>query len=232
MPIRALWYDAMVYNRQREEAMAQQKAEKGKLSGKAEFLTGVPKGTRFKPIITLVLYLSGSRWDGPRSLHDNLYTDVPEVIAKYINNWHIPIIEPLNISDDELETYTTELGLVLKFLKYCHDKDALMDNIKNDDRYSNVSRAALGLMNSVSKNKINSVASNKGGFNMCKGIDDLIQDSVAKGREQGIEQGEAKKAKETALTMSKKGLAVDFIAECIHVSKATVEEWLKGAAVL
>ena len=230
MPIRVLLYDALEYERQREEALARYEASGAPFASEAEFLTGLPKGTAFKPVITLIMYLGSGPWDGPRCLHDNLQGQIPESIYKYVNNWHLPIIEPFKMTEAELDGYVSELGLVMKFLKYSHDKGLLLDKIKNDSRFNHVSGDALGLINSVSKQKLKlEAAEEEGGYNMCKAIDDLIKDSLAEGRAEGFAEGKAEGRIETALAMKKDGMPISLIAKYVHVSEDTVRTWFAMA---
>jgi hypothetical protein len=63
MPARVMIYDAMTLHTQMEFLKAQQWPKT-----KDRFLTGVPKHTKLKPVITVVCYFGTKPWDGPRSL--------------------------------------------------------------------------------------------------------------------------------------------------------------------
>ena len=62
-----------------------------------------------------------------------------------------------------------------------------------------------------------------------RALEARIIDAEAAGEARGAARGEEKKAKETALTMSKDGLPSSLIARYIHVDEATVKEWLQAA---
>lgn len=219
MPIRVLLYDALAYEHQRVEAVALYKEAKDSFTNGRRFFNGLPQGTLFKPVITMVIYLGSGCWAGPRSLYDSLDRDIPQEFSRYVNNWQVPIIEPSKLSNRDLAGYATELGLVMKFLKYCHDKAKLLEEIRKDAGFTNVSGEALGVMNSVSRFQLRPLATTEeGGYNMCKAIDDLIKDSVAEGR--------AEQARETAVTLKNMGMAVDVIAKAVHVKEDVVKEWL------
>ena len=234
MPIRVLIYDALEYERQLLEATIRHKGEQP--TDVIGLLKGDTRATVFKPVITLVVYLGSGIWTGPRSLHDSLNSIIPEKMSKYINNWQVPIIEPAKMQEGDLNSFATELGLVMKFLKYCHDKESLLEAVRNDAGFANISGEALGVMNSVSKHKLKLVGnSEEGGYNMCKAIDDLIKDSIAmgeaRGETRGALRGKEEQAKETALTMGRDGMPSSVIAKYIHVNEAKVKEWLQAAAL-
>ena len=71
MPVRQMLYDALTYANQIEERRKnhrkRQKNRREKASS-AEFLSGMKKGEKLTPVITLVIYYGKEPWDGPRDL--------------------------------------------------------------------------------------------------------------------------------------------------------------------
>ena len=67
---------------------------------------------------------------------------------------------------------------------------------------------------------------------MCREMDEIYNEGAKRGRDegiaQGIEFGEMKKAKETALTLAEKGMSAADIADIVKVSVKLVQEWLSG----
>ena len=67
---------------------------------------------------------------------------------------------------------------------------------------------------------------------MCREMDEIYNEGAKRGRDegiaQGIEFGEMKKAKETALALAEKGMSVADIADIVKVSVKLVQEWLSG----
>ena len=226
MPIRVLLYDALAYEQQRNEVVSKNKNKS--MGYKTEHAEGTFKGHCFRPVITLVIYLGSGSWRGPRSLYDSLCSDIPHELSGYINNWQVPIIEPVKMQDDDFNSFTTELGLVMKFLKYCHDKEGLLEVVRKNVGFANVSGEALGIMNSVSKHKLKLIGNGEdGGYNMCKAIDDLIRDSVIEGRN----EGRAEEKQKIAINLKKMGMDIDNIATAVNASKELVGKWLSSAPV-
>ena len=58
---------------------------------------------------------------------------------------------------------------------------------------------------------------------MCREMEQIYSEGI----ESGMEKGELKKAKETALSLAEMGLSVDKIAQAVKISVDTVQEWLK-----
>ena len=71
---------------------------------------------------------------------------------------------------------------------------------------------------------------------MCREMDEIYNEGAERGRAQGIVEGiaagEMKKAKETALTLAERGMAVSDIADIVKVSVKLVQEWLSGSMSL
>ena len=67
---------------------------------------------------------------------------------------------------------------------------------------------------------------------MCREMDEIYNEGEKRGWDkgiaQGIEFGEMKKAKETALALAEKGMSVADIADIVKVSVKLVQEWLSG----
>ena len=67
---------------------------------------------------------------------------------------------------------------------------------------------------------------------MCREMDEIYNEGEKRGWDkgiaQGIEFGEMKKAKETALTLAEKGMSAADIADIVKVSVKLVQEWLSG----
>lgn len=123
MPVRNMIYDALQYGRQVTEiASAHKHAHTAKIS-RAEYLSGFYKTDKLIPVITLVLYFNTNAWDGPLSLFDMMDSDIQKHdYAKYIQNYHLHLIEPSKISDEDLNKFDSSLREVLGCIKYAKDK--------------------------------------------------------------------------------------------------------------
>lgn len=66
----------------------------------------------------------------------------------------------------------------------------------------------------------------KGGFNVCKGLDGMIQEGIQKGMQKGILTGK----REMAVSLSAMGMSVEEIAIAAKVSEGVVRSWLSGNA--
>ena len=59
---------------------------------------------------------------------------------------------------------------------------------------------------------------------MCREMEKIYR--MESGEKRGIEKGELKKAKETALSMAEEGMDVKTIARLVKISEKDVQKWI------
>lgn len=61
---------------------------------------------------------------------------------------------------------------------------------------------------------------------MCHEMEKIYSEGMESGEKRGIEKGELKKAKETALSMAEEGMDVKMIARLVKVNEKEVQKWI------
>ena len=61
---------------------------------------------------------------------------------------------------------------------------------------------------------------------MCREMEKIYSEGMESGEKRGIEKGELKKAKETALSMAEEGMDVKTIARLVKISDKDVQKWI------
>ena len=61
---------------------------------------------------------------------------------------------------------------------------------------------------------------------MCHEMEKIYSEGMESGENRGIEKGELKKAKETALSMAEEGMYVKMIARLVKVNEKEVQKWI------
>lgn len=61
---------------------------------------------------------------------------------------------------------------------------------------------------------------------MCHEMEQIYSEGMESGEKRGIEKGELKKAKETALSMAEEGMDVKMIARLVKVNEKEVQKWI------
>ncbi|MBS6195229.1 MAG: hypothetical protein KH828_06585 [Clostridiales bacterium] len=197
MPVRNMLYDALSYTEQVEQLKREHRRQGDRMTG-SEFLSGMKKEDIIIPVITLVVYYGEQEWDGNLDLygmmgiaHEHpLRNEIREVLP----NYKINLLHAGNIQ--KLENYRSSLHLVFGMLKYKSDKCKLI-------KYIDTHREALETMDEETFQVIGVLLheearlqkyrkNEKVGFNMCRAIEEMIQD----GRNEGIKEGILHIAKE------------------------------------
>ena len=61
---------------------------------------------------------------------------------------------------------------------------------------------------------------------MCREMEKIYSEGMESGEKRGIEKGELKKAKETALSMAEEGMEVKTIGRLVKISEKDVQKWI------
>ena len=143
------------------------------------------KSDKITPIITLVLYWGNEAWDGPKSLYE-MFKETDLDILRYVNDYHINLIEPKDIKD--FSKFRTELGKVLEFIN-ASDSLAKMKEIleNNHEYYLHMDLESARMIETFGKAKIDmkQYEKNKEEVDMCKAIENMILE----GKQEGIQEG-------------------------------------------
>lgn len=120
-----------------------------------EFLSGFWKSDRLLPVMTVVVYFGSEMWDGPMCLSE-MYTDCDAELLKYVADYRINLITPMNLTDHEIDGFQTGMREIMRYIKYSNDRKAIDSILKTDRRFKSVERRAVEIINAAtnSKNKI------------------------------------------------------------------------------
>ena len=183
MPVRNMLYDAIQYVSQVEETAKLHKMSDKMPETRAEFLSGFYKTDKLLPIITLTLYFGADEWTAPRDLHSMLSAD--KEILQFVDNYHLHLIAPAEISDEDFTKFHTELSLVLKYVKYSKDKMRLKKIINEDLSFKSISKKTADIVNIVTNSNL-CYNTKEEGVNMCEAIEGIRNDAKAEGIEEGV----------------------------------------------
>jgi hypothetical protein len=164
MPVRIMGYDGATYR-------SQLGAEK------------------ISPVITLVLYFGTKRrWNTPRNLKEIL--DIPTGLEKYVNDYHIHVIEVAWLTDEEISRFQSDFRIVANFFKNKRlDENYIPDDptvIKHVDEMLKL----LSVMTGDNKYEMQIKDADNGGVTMCTVAQNLENIGIKKGEQIGIKKGE------------------------------------------
>lgn len=224
MPVRNMIYDALQYGNQ-VSAIATENAKKKNAATRAEFLSGFHKADKLRPVITLVVHFGAEPWDGATSLHEMM--DFPlEEMRTFIQDYKIHLIDPAAIEPEELEKFSTSLREVLGCIKYSKDKEKLSSFIRNNTRMT-LERNAARVIQAITNVTID-LSEETEEVDMCKAIDDMMQDSRKEGLAEGMEKGKAEGILFTLTSLVRDGiLSVKDAAFRANMTESAFEAAMK-----
>ncbi len=149
MPVRCMLYDAEQYSRQVSATSKRHRREipDKKVSG-GEYLSGFYREDRILPVITIVIFWSADKWDGPRSIHEMIGA-VDKRILGFVPDYKINLISPYDITEDDFNKFNTTLAEVLKYIKYSKNKELLKNVLASDNVFKQMDRESAELINEV-----------------------------------------------------------------------------------
>lgn len=185
MPVRNAIYDALQYGKQVSDIAAGHRRSQKDYSGKngGEYLSGFLKEDHIKPVITLVIHFGAEEWDGPLSLHEMMSIRDMEILS-YVENYRIHLIDPAKLTKEELNKFSTSMREVMGYIKYSKSKEKLLDFLRTDTHKS-IEMNAARVIKTITNTPIE-VSEEKEEIEMCKAIEDLIAESEARGKAEGV----------------------------------------------
>ena len=152
-----------------------------------EWLSGLREEDQLMPVVTLVVYFGTGPWDAPTTLHGMLACE-DERLLRFAANYRVNLLSPASLGEGDLGRFATELGLVLGYIRYAGDKDALREFDAGDDRFRSVDVESADLINELTDSKL-AISHGEERVDMCQAIKDIRQEGVDEGMELGFKQG-------------------------------------------
>ncbi|MDE6219187.1 MAG: Rpn family recombination-promoting nuclease/putative transposase [Lachnospiraceae bacterium] len=189
MPVKDGLYDFLQLAHQVTKASISHKDTKSKDNRPSgdEFLSGFWKSDKLLPVMTIVIYFGAEEWDGPLSLRE-MYTDCGEEVLKYVADYRVNLIAPRGLSDDEIDEFQTNMREIMKYIKYSNDKKRLDEIIGTEQRFKNVERSAVEIINAATNSNMK-IDEGKETIDMCLAIQEMREESRLEGRKEGRNEG-------------------------------------------
>ena len=145
----------------------------------------------------------------------------PDVLA-CMDNYHVRLIAPAQMTDEEIMKFQSSLREVMLFIKYSKDRENLSRVLAaNEDRFREVGRRAADVIEAITNSGIKYGESEEV-VDVCQAIREIRMEE----RKIGEQDGELKKAREAAENLHEMGLDTDKIAQAVGYAVETVKGWL------
>ena len=200
MPHKVMLYDGMDYETQIRNNWKNfnDRRKQNKKTGQplehltaGEYLSRFRKKDRLIPIISLVFYYGSEPWDGPVDLYDMFQLEgtkeEKEILEKYLPNYKINLVDAERLED--VEKFSDDLQVILTMLRYRDSKEELTDYINENKKFfQNVDYETSQAMKAfLNMKQISGEAEHKEEMiDMCKAIQEMYDDGVKDGIQQGI----------------------------------------------
>ena len=104
-----------------------------------------------------------------------------ETLLEYIQDYRIHLIDPARLTEEELGKFRSSLQEILSCVKYSKDKEKLKEYLHASSRIPDLDISANLVLKSIMGLPAN-METGKEEFNMCKAIDDWIEEERNEGR--------------------------------------------------
>lgn len=132
-PVKTHLYDSLQYSKQVQQTAAKNREANGRKGhNDGEFLFGFYKDDKLTPVITLVILFDSKKCDGPRTLHEMISVQNPDILS-CAADYRINLIEPATMSAEDLDKLQSSLRAVLGFIKYSNNGEALDAFLAKED---------------------------------------------------------------------------------------------------
>lgn len=180
MPLRHMIGDALGYLKEYTELVQKNKKNKDqKWGSEAEFLSGLNRGDRLHPMITICVYYGEDPWDGPLSLTDML--EVPEELKGVVSDYRMNLVQVRE--SDNLVFRDPDVAAAFSISRSIFRKE--FKQIEASYRDTEID-AEVGLMVGAiteSRELIEQALNRKGGtLNMCNALTELKQEGIEQGK--------------------------------------------------
>lgn len=235
MPVRNMIYDGLEYSEQIKQIKNKIKEDDHKVYENIPdiYYSRELNIHKLTPVITLVVYYGDEEWDAPIELYDMLDIDSAKedakllnALQKYVPNYKINLVIPWKIAD--YNVFTTDLHMIFHMLKYKKNRVKLNEFVSEySDFFRNIPDDTLDVIKILLKTgkrfdkKIEQLKISKedeeGSTDFMCIFDEIYEDGVAYGIEQGIEEGKIQ-------ILLEEGYTVFQIAKRLNVKVEDVEK--------
>lgn len=133
------------HKRNKQEVVSGAKGENYEPS-QDEYLSGFYKTDKLLPVVTLTIFYSAEKWDGPLTLRE-MYSTIDSEVMQYVPDYKVNLIAPGNMTDEEIEEFQSNLKEVILYIKYSKDKAKLLEITQKDKKFQNLERQATEVIN-------------------------------------------------------------------------------------
>ena len=130
--------------------------------------SGLRKGDKLKPVVTLMIYMGTGTWDGPRCLHDMLHFP-DERIKEFVPDYKLNLIVPSELKEVDFPKFGPDLGFLMRALNH---GEAGVAEMLSEPQYHSVDGETALLANDIAKLGLDVVIDEGGKADICKAMNE------------------------------------------------------------
>ena len=181
MLFRSMFSEALAYHRQYKDRQREHKRMRDLKTGD-EFLSGIKRDDRFAPVITLVINLSGRRWNGEKSLYGMLNEGADDIIKPWISEYRLNVLDYHDY--ESLDAFSTDVKKVFEILSCMEDRSEIISLLEQDKSYADLEDDMADLIEAISDVRISH--DDGGKRDMCEAWIDQKEAGRVEGRVESI----------------------------------------------
>ena len=196
----------------------------------AEYRNQVKAGNdEYYPVITLVLYFGEDDWTYGTNLHSCL--TIPEELKPYVSDYKMNFISMKDLTDEQIDKFQSDFKAIAGFFRALSNHEKYRPSEKILD-HPEETLDMIGIFSGDDRFRdVYNELHYKGGINMCRIYDDILDEGVEigvekgrkegrkegreEGREEGIEEEKARGIKKAIIMLKNVGATVDAIIKNI-----------------
>lgn len=229
MPLRHMLNDSLVYLKECNEIIAENRREK-QLKSSSEFLSGLKKADRLHPIISICVYYGEEDWDGPLSLTDML--NIPEKLKLMVADYKMNLLQVKR--SESFPFHNQDIKTVFEVIRLIYEHEYEKINTVYRDKPLDTELAlVIGSITKSQKIIDQALDLEQEGkqMQMCKALQELeqrgMETGLKAGREtgftEGIESGKKELLKQQVAKKLAKGKHLEVIADELEEDTVTIQ---------
>jgi hypothetical protein len=208
MPLRTLLYDGLGYLKEYQEIVHTRRQDHEKKT-EDEFLSGMRKEDRLHPIISIVVYYGEKMWDGPLCLKD-MIGEMPKEIEQIFSDYKMNLVQVRESGQYCFHNEDVKTVFDISREIFKGNFDGIAENYNRD--IDAELAAVIGKITDTTE--LIRQADEKEVVNMCTSLENLKQQGI----QLGIQQG----TKQTIEKLLKANFTVSDIARALEVPEETI----------
>jgi len=213
MPLRNMAGDALIYLKEYTEKTKKNK-KTGNLANASEFLSGLRKGDRLHPVLTLCVYYGETAWDGPLSLMDMLdIHGIPEQLKNLANDYKMNLVQILE--SDEYHFHNSDVQDFFEIMRNIYRKDyKKIEEVYGNRKISTELGLAIGAAAESTKLMGKALKQTEGVMNVCTALKELENEGRKAGKREGIIEGIMEGKREGIIEGKREGIMEGIVKTC------------------